>query len=78
MFAKTVLSLAAAVAVFTAQAQGFVAPKVDIASSPYYACNCPNNCNYGEGHSCKYFGGASSSNTVGGACAYVGGTLTCV
>ena len=34
---------------------------------PVAACNCPNNCSYTEGHSCKYKAGPStSSSTVSG------------
>ncbi|KAI1098328.1 hypothetical protein F4804DRAFT_325121 [Jackrogersella minutella] len=49
-----------------------------IATDPVAACNCPNNCSYGPGHSCKYRAGPSdSSSVVDGKCVEVGNTLTC-
>lgn len=29
-----------------------------------YACNCPNNCSYKKGHSCKYFKGPSDNSPI--------------
>lgn len=34
-----------------------------IATDAYYACNCPNNCDYTQGSSCKYLSGPSSGDS---------------
>ena len=31
---------------------------------PDYACNCPNNCSYKEGSSCKFYGGPSDNSGI--------------
>lgn len=31
---------------------------------PDYACNCPNNCDYTAGHSCKYYAGPSDTSDI--------------
>ncbi|KAI0137477.1 hypothetical protein BJ170DRAFT_678322 [Xylariales sp. AK1849] len=83
-FTTTVFS---AVALFVAgQAMGAAidndqieAREANIATSPYYACNCPNNCSYRSGSSCKYYGGPSDKSTeLSGKCYYVGNYLSCV
>ncbi|KAH8784925.1 hypothetical protein F5883DRAFT_635901 [Diaporthe sp. PMI_573] len=90
MFVKTFFSVAASIIMLGAQVEGatipestdntdvFVPPRVGIAVNPVYACNCPNNCSYKAGHSCKYIAGASSSNVVGGKCGMKDGTLQCL
>ncbi|KAI4867927.1 hypothetical protein F4820DRAFT_467062 [Hypoxylon rubiginosum] len=50
-----------------------------IATDPVSACNCPNNCSYKAGTSCRYYSGPSDSSPVlSGKCADQSGTLTCI
>ncbi|KAI2611689.1 uncharacterized protein GGS25DRAFT_205635 [Hypoxylon fragiforme] len=50
-----------------------------IATDPYYACNCPNNCKHKQGSSCKYYSGPSDkSGQISGTCNSRDGSLTCV
>ncbi|KAG5933210.1 hypothetical protein E4U60_004620 [Claviceps pazoutovae] len=35
-----------------------------IATDPYFACNCPNNCKHKEGTSCRYYKNFSDSGPV--------------
>ncbi|KAK5998060.1 hypothetical protein PT974_00431 [Cladobotryum mycophilum] len=51
-----------------------------IAIDPYYACNCPNNCDHHVGSSCKYHNGpADNSPVVSGKCRNDRGRqLTCI
>ncbi|KAI1267712.1 hypothetical protein F5Y18DRAFT_424847 [Xylariaceae sp. FL1019] len=50
-----------------------------VATDPYYACNCPNNCSHKENSKCKYHIGPSDGSPVAkGVCAYRGGSLSCV
>ncbi|KAK7224621.1 hypothetical protein V2G26_012624 [Clonostachys chloroleuca] len=35
-----------------------------IAITPYFAYNCPNNCNHKDGSSCKYYSGPSNTSAV--------------
>ncbi|CCC05439.1 hypothetical protein SMACR_09189 [Sordaria macrospora] len=50
-----------------------------IATDPFYACNCPNNCSHKAGSGCKYHSGPSDkSSVVKGKCVVRGGGLTCV
>ncbi|KAK3950004.1 hypothetical protein QBC32DRAFT_316262 [Pseudoneurospora amorphoporcata] len=50
-----------------------------IATDPYYACNCPNNCRHKVGTGCKFYSGPSdTSGIINGKCASRDGTLTCV
>ncbi|GAB1216057.1 hypothetical protein ATERTT37_005262 [Aspergillus terreus] len=52
---------------------------IQIATSPYYACNCPNNCSHKEGSSCKYYSGPSDdSKVISGKCEYQGSQLNCI
>ncbi|PKX91117.1 uncharacterized protein P174DRAFT_284701 [Aspergillus novofumigatus IBT 16806] len=37
---------------------------IQIATSPYYACNCPNNCKHKQGSSCKYYSSSSDKSQV--------------
>ncbi|KAF2821239.1 hypothetical protein CC86DRAFT_111143 [Ophiobolus disseminans] len=39
-----------------------------IATSPYYACNCPNNCKYKNGTGCRFKAGPSTNSpTISGS-----------
>ncbi|KAK9780272.1 hypothetical protein AB5N19_03570 [Seiridium cardinale] len=50
-----------------------------IATTPYYACNCPNNCKYKSGTGCRYYAGPSGkSKVLSGKCSWVGSSLTCI
>ncbi|KAF7556336.1 hypothetical protein G7Z17_g1493 [Cylindrodendrum hubeiense] len=51
---------------------GIVAAReISIATSPDYACRCPNNCDYNDGHSCKFYDGTSDSDPIAsGRCHY--------
>ncbi|KAE8154644.1 hypothetical protein BDV25DRAFT_135812 [Aspergillus avenaceus] len=52
---------------------------VQIATSPFYACNCPNNCKHKQGTNCKYYGGPSDvSQVISGTCVQQGSQLICV
>ncbi|KAH7038355.1 uncharacterized protein B0I36DRAFT_359931 [Microdochium trichocladiopsis] len=62
MYSVKTLVTAAVATMFAGQALG-------IASDPYYACNCPNNCSHELGSSCKYFAGPSdNAPVVSGKC----------
>ncbi|KAI4523366.1 hypothetical protein K525DRAFT_181044, partial [Schizophyllum commune Loenen D] len=55
---------------FAAAAVLFAGQAAAIASDPYKACNCPNNCDYNLGHECKYIKSiAINSYTISGTCA---------
>ena len=73
MFSVKSLIIAAVAATFAGQALG-------IASDPYYACNCPNNCGHERRSDCKYFAGPSDqSDIVSGKCTnQQNGYLMCV
>ncbi|KAL5358290.1 hypothetical protein BJX96DRAFT_146290, partial [Aspergillus floccosus] len=50
-----------------------------IATSPFYACNCPNNCKHKKGSSCKYYSGPSDkSKVISGKCEWQGNQLNCI
>ncbi|KAH6645469.1 hypothetical protein BKA67DRAFT_696517 [Truncatella angustata] len=50
-----------------------------VATSPYYACNCPNNCSHKSGSSCKFYSGPSdNSDSVSGKCVSISYQLTCI
>ncbi|KAG6008295.1 hypothetical protein E4U43_000184 [Claviceps pusilla] len=50
-----------------------------IATDPYHACSCPNNCSHKVGSSCKFRGGPSGNSPVlSGKCESFGGGLTCI
>ncbi|KFY44674.1 hypothetical protein V494_01379 [Pseudogymnoascus sp. VKM F-4513 (FW-928)] len=50
-----------------------------VATDPYYACNCPNNCSYKEGSGCRFYSGPSdNSRILKGKCHRKDGKLTCV
>ncbi|KAI0742582.1 hypothetical protein C8Q80DRAFT_1189495 [Daedaleopsis nitida] len=67
--------IAAVGLLFAGQAMGAAL----IATDPVSACNCPNNCSYRAGHSCKYFSGPSNTSPVlSGTCVNENGTLTCI
>ncbi|KAG6188071.1 hypothetical protein E4U10_005341 [Claviceps purpurea] len=49
-----------------------------IATDPYFACNCPNNCSHKEGSSCRYYKNFSDSGPVAkGKCGWQNGHLNC-
>ncbi|KAI1387225.1 uncharacterized protein F4822DRAFT_429980 [Hypoxylon trugodes] len=81
---KTILS--AVTLLMANQAMGAIAGTqvqearaVATATDPNLACNCPNNCDYGPGHSCAYYTDPSNSrNTAKGTCQEENGSLTCV
>ncbi|KAL1692310.1 hypothetical protein GGG16DRAFT_112256 [Schizophyllum commune] len=55
---------------FAAAAVLFAGQAAAIASDPYKACNCPNNCDYNLGHECKFIKSiAINSYTISGTCA---------
>ncbi|KAK6076665.1 hypothetical protein SCUP234_07060 [Seiridium cupressi] len=35
-----------------------------VATTPYFACNCPNNCGYKAGTGCRYYAGPSGKSKV--------------
>ncbi|KFY00055.1 hypothetical protein O988_03546 [Pseudogymnoascus sp. VKM F-3808] len=50
-----------------------------IATDPYYACNCPNNCSYKPGTGCRFYSGPSdNSKVLKGKCQNKNGKLTCI
>ncbi|KAL2207313.1 hypothetical protein CC79DRAFT_1368193 [Sarocladium strictum] len=50
-----------------------------IATDPFFACQCPNNCDHSSGSSCKFYGGPSdSSNVVDGHCTDTADGLKCI
>ncbi|KAB8233568.1 uncharacterized protein BDW43DRAFT_310926 [Aspergillus alliaceus] len=52
---------------------------VQIATSPYYACNCPNNCKHKQGTNCRFYSGPSdASQAISGKCEYQGNQLNCI
>ncbi|KAG6034676.1 hypothetical protein E4U41_006461 [Claviceps citrina] len=52
--------------------------QIMIATDPYFACNCPNNCSHKNGSSCKYYKNFSDSGPVAsGKCGYMGDHLYC-
>ncbi|CCE29619.1 uncharacterized protein CPUR_03466 [Claviceps purpurea 20.1] len=49
-----------------------------IATDPFFACNCPNNCKHNEGTSCRYYSNYSDSGPVSrGKCGWKNGQLYC-
>ncbi|KAH9890053.1 hypothetical protein C8Q73DRAFT_838395 [Cubamyces lactineus] len=71
---KTALALAVTM-LFTGQVMGSAL----IATNPVAACNCPNNCSYRAGHSCRFYSGPSDNSPVlSGKCVDESGTLTCI
>ncbi|KAG5984640.1 hypothetical protein E4U55_003861 [Claviceps digitariae] len=51
---------------------------IAIATDPYFACNCPNNCSHKYGSSCKYYKNFSDKGPVAsGKCGYKGSDLYC-
>ncbi|XXG98186.1 hypothetical protein Hte_004507 [Hypoxylon texense] len=71
MFFKTVLATTF-IALFAGQVAG-------IATDPYSACNCPNNCSHQVNSNCKFYGGVSdSSDVLSGRCISEGNYLVCM
>ncbi|KAI5899687.1 uncharacterized protein SCHCODRAFT_02561231 [Schizophyllum commune H4-8] len=55
---------------FAAAAVLFAGQAAAIASDPYKACNCPNNCDYNLGHECKFIKSVAINDyTISGTCA---------
>ncbi|OTA62654.1 hypothetical protein K449DRAFT_464778 [Hypoxylon sp. EC38] len=75
MFVKSAIVSAFAL-LFANQAMGAALIAVDAVA----ACNCPNNCSHGNGSSCKYLAGPStSSSVISGKCTpEADGTLICI
>ncbi|KAH7038354.1 uncharacterized protein B0I36DRAFT_359930 [Microdochium trichocladiopsis] len=71
MYFKSLITVA-----FTALMAG---QALGIATDPYYACNCPNNCSHDVNSSCKYYANHSNSGpVVSGRCRNQGdGMLVC-
>lgn len=65
MFFKT--ALVSAMALLAGTAMSAPAPaeqNILIATDAYSACNCPNNCSYEAGHSCKYYSTPSNTGPI--------------
>ncbi|KAH9887058.1 hypothetical protein C8Q73DRAFT_795083 [Cubamyces lactineus] len=75
LFNMRAMLIAALALLFTSRAMG----DAQIATNPVAACNCPNNCGYKAGHSCKFYAGPSDNSPVlSGKCVHKHGKLTCV
>ncbi|KAE8138980.1 hypothetical protein BDV38DRAFT_281541 [Aspergillus pseudotamarii] len=83
LFRSTLLSAIALLAAHQVVGAAVEAPRsighIEIATSPYYACNCPNNCSHKKGSGCKYYSGPSdNSKVISGKCEYQGSSLNCI
>ncbi|KAF7556333.1 hypothetical protein G7Z17_g1494 [Cylindrodendrum hubeiense] len=51
---------------------------IAIATNPLSACNCPHNCDYNEGHDCRFYSGPSTNSEVNsGKCTLINHLLIC-